>query len=118
MPKIRKVAQGKYPLFPAFCVQSGLPKPEPEVAFHPTRKHRMDFAWRDQKLAVEVEGGVWTFGRHGRGSGIVKDMEKASLAAEEGWRVIRVTPKALHTQETVASIQRALRWRITATENE
>lgn len=64
---------------------AGIPTPEAEWRFHPIRKHRLDFAWPDAKLGLEVEGGVWSRGRHGRGSGIVKDMEKGNLLACAGW---------------------------------
>jgi len=46
-------------------------------------------------------------------SGIVKDMEKSTLAAEEGWRIIRVQPSTLVSIATADSIERALRWRTT-----
>jgi len=36
-----------------------LPKPESDYVFHPTRKWRLDRAWPDYKLAVEIEGGVY-----------------------------------------------------------
>lgn len=88
-----------------------LPRPVPEFRFHPVRKFRFDFAWTEQRLALEVEGGVWSGGAHGRGTGIVRDMEKATLAAEEGWRIIRVTPSNLATQDTMDTIERALQWR-------
>lgn len=61
-----------------------------EHRFFPERKWRFDIAWLPEKLAVEVEGGVWTGGRHTRGSGFVKDCEKYNAAALEGWRVLRV----------------------------
>lgn len=86
----------------------GVVVPIPEYRFHPVRKHRLDFAWPDQKLGLEVEGGVWTRGKHGRGSGIVKDMEKACLLACQGWRLLRVTPDQLTTMETAAMVRTAL----------
>lgn len=90
-----------------------LHRPVPEFRFHPVRKFRFDFAWPEHRLALEVEGGVWSGGAHGRGTGIVRDMEKATLAAEEGWRIIRVTPSKLATEGTMDSIHRALQWRTT-----
>ena len=64
-------------------------KPKREYTFHPFRKWRFDFAWPQKKVAIEVEGGVWVSGRHTRGSGFVKDMEKYNEAAKLGWRVFR-----------------------------
>ena len=90
-----------------------MPTPTPEFRFHPVRKFRWDWAWPEARLALEVEGGVWSGGAHGRGTGIVRDMEKSTLAAEEGWRIIRVTPSNLATEATMDSIHRALQWRTT-----
>ena len=40
------------------------------------RNWRCDFAWPDRRLIVEVEGGVYSQGRHTRPSGFTKDLEK------------------------------------------
>lgn len=94
--------------FPHLCKAVGIPKPVQEFRFHLTRKWRFDFAWPDQKVALEVEGGVWTGGRHTRGSGFIKDMEKYNEAAGLGWRVFRCTPQKLCTPDTTAMIHAAL----------
>ena len=62
-----------------------------EVRFHLTRKWRFDFALLplSKKIAIEVEGGVWSGGRHTRGSGYIGDMEKYNEAAILGWTVLR-----------------------------
>lgn len=73
----------------------GLPSPEVEYKFHPTRKWRFDFAWPSQKIAVEIEGGIWTGGRHTRGLGFLKDMEKYNAAGALGFRIFRFTPQEL-----------------------
>lgn len=77
-----------------------IPQPKKEHLFHPTRKFRFDYAWIDRKIALEVEGGVWIQGRHTRGSGFVKDMEKYNLACVLGWKVLRFTPQQLRKRET------------------
>lgn len=73
----------------------GLPRPEREWKFEVKRRWRFDYAWPQQMIALEVEGGVWTGGRHTRGAGFLKDVEKYNRAAVLGWRLLRVTPDKL-----------------------
>lgn len=53
------------------------------------RKWSMDFAWPDRKLAVELDGGGWTGGRHSRGDGMREDRERDREATKLGWRILR-----------------------------
>ena len=69
----------------------GLPRPEREVRFAPPRRFRFDFAFPEQRVAVELDGGTWTRGRHVTGAGFEKDCEKMNLATALGWRVLRFT---------------------------
>lgn len=85
----------------------GVPLPEPEFRFAPPRRWRFDWCWSAHKLALEIEGGVWTRGRHTRGKGFLGDMEKYNAAVLHGWRVLRCTPDMLHTGETVELVLRA-----------
>jgi very-short-patch-repair endonuclease len=84
-------------------VQMGLPAPKQEVRFHPERKWRFDLAWPEVKVAVEIEGGIYSGGRHTRPAGYIADMEKYNQASILGWTVIRVSPqqllKARHLQQ-------------------
>ena len=95
----------------AYFKEVGLPAPTPELKFHPVRRWRFDFAWEDKKVALEVEGGGWTGGRHTRGSGFAKDILKYNSAALLGWVVVRTTPQEVCMQETVDLINevRAIR---------
>jgi hypothetical protein len=77
------------------CYTDGLPMPEPEFQFEPSRRWRFDWCWPEQKVALEIEGAVWTRGRHTRGAGFIKDMEKYNHAAAMGYRVIRCTPNGI-----------------------
>ena len=79
----------------ALCQREGIPQPIYEHRFHPIRRWRFDAAWVDHRCALEIEGGVWTNGRHTRGSGFVKDMSKYNAATLRGWRVIRCLPNEL-----------------------
>ncbi len=66
-----------------------------EYKFHPKRRWKFDFALPNLKLAIEIEGAVWTHGRHTRGKGYIADMEKYTMASMMDWRVIRLTPDQL-----------------------
>ncbi|QDP60278.1 MAG: hypothetical protein Unbinned834contig1000_44 [Prokaryotic dsDNA virus sp.] len=78
-------------------IKEELPLPEREYKFHPTRRWRFDLAFIKEKLAVEIEGAVWTYGRHTRGSGFIKDMEKYNEACYYGWYMARFTPNDVKT---------------------
>lgn len=95
-------------IFIALCKANGIPAPDTEHKFHPTRRWRFDYAWIEQRIALEVEGGVWIGGRHTSGAGFVKDMEKYNEAACLGWRVIRCQPKQLASGAMIDTIQRAM----------
>lgn len=90
------------------CVAIGLPAPELEVRFHPTRKWRADYLWREPKLIVEVDGGVFVSGRHSRGAGVEKDCEKFAEAMVLGYRVLRVTTRHVRDGRAVGWIERLL----------
>jgi hypothetical protein len=59
-----------------------------EHKFHSRRQWRFDYACQALMLAIEVEGGAWTKGRHTRGKGFIDDMEKYNAAAVLGWRIL------------------------------
>jgi len=67
-----------------------------EYQFCRDRKWRFDYAVRDS-LAIEIEGGAWSKGRHTRGKGFIADMEKYNTATMMGWRVLRFTPEQILT---------------------
>lgn len=87
---------------------AGLPTPVRELAFAKPRRWRMDFAWPEHMLAIEVDGGTWTSGRHSRGAGIEGDAEKACAAAILGWRVMRVTGGMVKDGRALEWARRAL----------
>lgn len=85
-----------------------LPSPETEYRFDPSRRWRFDFAWPDRKVAVEVEGGTWTGGRHVRPAAFENDCVKYAEAAIAGWRVLRVTGDMLDDGRAMTLIARIL----------
>ena len=71
---------------------AGLPEPTMEYSFAaPERKWRWDMAYPDIKLAIEVDGGTWSGGRHTSGSGFSKDCEKHNAGVLRGWALLRFT---------------------------
>jgi hypothetical protein len=77
----------------------GLPTPERQYIFHPTRKWRLDFAWPDRRIAVEVNGGIYMNknnptnpGGHNRGAYMELSYEKINEAQRLGWKVFMFGP--------------------------
>ncbi|UVX35706.1 MAG: DNA mismatch endonuclease [Bacteriophage sp.] len=81
-----------------------------EYKFHPTRRWRFDYAIPEHKIALEVEGGVWTGGRHTSPKGFLGDIEKYNTATLMGWRVFRTTPDELYKLSTINLIKAAILW--------
>ena len=79
-----------------------------EFKFHPVRKWRFDYAIPEHKIALEVEGGVWTGGRHTSSVGFMKDMEKYNTATLMGWRVFRTMPDELYRLKTLNLLKTAI----------
>ena len=79
-----------------------------EHRFYKPRKWRFDYALPRYKIAVEVEGGVWTGGRHVRPQGFIGDIEKYNTAALLGWRVFRTTPDKLISNSTLLLLKNAI----------
>lgn len=61
------------------------------------RRWRFDLAFIAQKVAVEIDGGTWTGGRHVRPKGFQNDMEKLNRASVLGWTVLRFTPDQIRS---------------------
>lgn len=83
----------------------GLPRPEREHRFHPRRGWRFDFAWPQFMVAVEVDGGTWSQGRHTRGAGFERDADKLNAATSLGWCVFRYTAMRIRSGYAVIEIR-------------
>jgi hypothetical protein len=82
----------------SYCKNNGYPIPIKEHKFHVAgvifdkkRLWRLDLCWEEEKLALEIHGGVFIKGRHVTGIGMTKDCEKFSCLAVQGYRLIQVT---------------------------
>lgn len=103
------------PLLRLHLREHGLPEPVREFRFHPIRRWRLDYFWSAAPggpVALEIEGGVHIGGRHVRGVGSERDMEKYAEALCAGIRVLRVTPAQLKSGQAALWLDRLLRPRI------
>ena len=100
-----------YPYFLPLLASLGITPPAPEYWFAKPRRWRFDYAWPEHKLALEVQGGIWTKGRHTRGAAMLKEWEKLNTAAEMGWRILYCQPKELLKEQMALTIVHALDWR-------
>lgn len=70
-----------------WCLLDGPPL-EKEYKFCPGREWRADY--RIGQWLIELEGGVYSGGRHTRAKGFIEDIYKYNMAAMLGYRVIRI----------------------------
>ena len=101
---------------PSFRAAS-LPAPERELRFAKAigRQWRFDYAWPDQKIALEIEGGGFVGGRHSTGVGMMADCEKYSWAAILGWCLVRATHRMIKDGIAITLLQEAFRVRTITT---
>jgi len=84
---------------------NGIDLDKTEYMFHATRKWRSDYAWPDKNLLVELEGGVFTQGRHTRSMGFIGDCDKYNAAALDGWTILRYTVEHINKRPAVVAEQ-------------
>ena len=92
----------------AWFKEVGIPEPVYEYKFHPVRRWRMDLAWIEQKVYLEVQGGIFVQGRHSRGAAMLKEWQKINTASGMGWRVLYCQPKDLCTMGVSEIIRTAI----------
>lgn len=78
---------------------------EQEYKFHPDRKWRADFFITGTNILIEVEGGIWSGGRHTRGKGFIADMEKYNAAAILGFKVLRFDTQQVKSGLAIKQIE-------------
>jgi hypothetical protein len=72
------------PRFARLCKHAGLPTP---VFQHPVGRYRIDFAYPDLLLAIEVDG----YGPHASRKAFQSDRERQNTLVVRGWTVLRFT---------------------------
>ena len=60
-------------------------------ARHLKRKFRFDFLHEESRVAIEIQGGVYSRGAHVRPNGFVKDRQKGLLASELMYQTVELT---------------------------
>ena len=80
-----------------------------EYPFHPERKWAFDFVLLDHSIALEIEGGGWTSGRHTRGKGFQDDLTKYQEAFCLGWNVLRFSVKDVESGRAKEVLQKWLK---------
>ena len=70
------------------------------------RRWRFDYCW--DEIALEVQGAIFTAGRHTRGSHLLSEYEKLNLAVIEGWAVLFCTPSQITDGSIFPVIRKAL----------
>lgn len=79
-----------------------------EYRFNKDRRWRADFAFPEQRVLVEFEGGLYVGGRHVRGKGYENDLEKYSTASAHGWCVLRFSAKHVKSGLALKLIEQAV----------
>lgn len=77
--------------------------PEREYRFCRDRQWRLDFAWPDVKLAVEIESSV-----HRIKSRFASDLDKYNRLTLEGWKLLRFTRKMVETGQPILTVMELL----------
>lgn len=91
-----------------YCAAHGFPAPTREHAFCAHRDWRFDYAWPGLLIALELEGGTFSGGRHSTGAGMRADMEKYNEAALRGWLVLRCETSRARSERVMGWIWRAM----------
>lgn len=119
--KIPRISEGEEALATQIRMEMADYPPVREHPFDPHgtgRKWRFDFAWPEWKVAVEVEGGTWSQGRHTRGSTFEAELDKYNAAALAGWLVLRVSTEMVveggrSMDKAIGLVKEALTLRVT-----
>jgi len=104
--KRARVSQGEETL--AFQLKAEGITFQREYRFHPTRRWRFDFVIPEYRLAIEVDGSVYSRGRHTRGKGWEEDAIKLSEAAILGWYVMRFSTGQVKSGVAIEQVRRFL----------
>ena len=83
--------------------QAGLPAPVEEYYHIKGRDFRLDFAWPDRKIGVEVQGMA-----HRIKGKFHSDIEKRALAMLDGWRILEVSGDTVRDERGIEWLKQLL----------
>lgn len=81
---------------------------ETEFRFHPPRRWRWDFCVPSLMLAIEYHGGIYSGGRHTRGTGFQADREKMNAGQLAGWLILELTEEMVKSGRAYEMIEQAI----------
>lgn len=94
---------------------------ERELRFCPGRRWRFDYAHKEARVAIEINGGIWKRGRHNRAvastrnakgeivrRGLLGDYEKLNAAAKMGWAVFQLGGDMVDDAQQIEAIMDAI----------
>jgi G:T-mismatch repair DNA endonuclease (very short patch repair protein) len=108
--KIADIAPPESPLESRTAIvlrEGGLPTPTAQFEVHDSEGFvgRVDFAWPDRRLVLEVDG----FAIHGNRAAWERDQRRQNRLVAAGWRVLRISHERLADPEVVvAELRRSL----------
>jgi very-short-patch-repair endonuclease len=80
-----------------------------EHRFASPRRFRFDFAHLPSKIAIELQGGIFSPNtRHINGAALLKEHEKLNLAASLGWRIFYVSTVTVNDQYIYEQIAKVI----------
>lgn len=82
-----------------------------EHKFHKVRKWRLDYFIPELKIGIELHGGVYTNGRHTRGTGFTEDREKMNEAMIAGIMILEFTSEQVKNGKAMVMIKSAIETR-------
>jgi len=71
---------------------------EVEKKLIPDRRFRFDYVNFESKVAVEINGQIWSKGGHSSGGGLNRDYEKLNLAQSLGYIVFQLSAEMITSQ--------------------
>lgn len=90
--------------------EAGLPAPTREAYFALPRRWRIDFAYVEQKIAIEYQG---IYGAknasHASIAGLMRDYRKFTELSLRGWTLILIDANSVRTKEALQWVERALK---------